>query len=104
MHFIGSSVLVAHNAQFDTGFFIHALRACAMEPLNNHIIDTIELAKQVIKKARKYSLSYLCQILNLPLQSYHRADDDALACRELFLYCVRLISAQGNIILRELYK
>jgi DNA polymerase III epsilon subunit family exonuclease len=104
MNFIGSSVLVAHNAPFDTGFFINSLRSCALETLHNHIIDTIELAKQVITQARKYSLSYLCQILNIPLPAFHRAENDALACRELFLYCVRLISLEGSIILKDLYK
>jgi len=103
INFIGSAVLMAHNAQFDLSFLTHSLRACNIQPVNNYIIDTMELAKQALPDQQKYSLGSLSRTLKLSTSSTHRAEADALACKELFLYCVGIISAEGDVTLKELY-
>lgn len=103
INFIGSSVLIAHNAQFDMGFLAYSLRACNLHSVNNYIIDTVELAKQVLPGQYRYSLSSLSRSLKLATPSTHRAEADALACKELFLHCLNIISTNGDITLKELY-
>ena len=43
--FIGDSVLVAHNASFDSGFINQAMIRNGYEALSNPVIDTLDLAK-----------------------------------------------------------
>ncbi len=101
--FIGDSVLVAHNASFDMGFLRFWLSSCNLKPIENHAIDTVEFAKQTVSGMKKYSLSYLCSVLELPVSSSHRALDDAQACRELFLYCSSLLPDKDTRTLKQLY-
>jgi DNA polymerase III epsilon subunit family exonuclease len=103
VNFVGNAVLVAHNAAFDLGFLTHSLKTCHLKPVNNYIIDTVELAKQTLPGQRKYSLDFLSRTLMLTTSSTHRAEADALACKELFLYCVKKIHVNGDILLKELY-
>ncbi len=102
--FISESVLVAHNSGFDSGFLAYWLNACSLPAANNHTIDTMELAKQTVPQAGKFSLGYLCRVLELSVSSSHRALDDAQACRELFLYCVTMLPLKGDVLLKDLYK
>jgi DNA polymerase-3 subunit epsilon len=103
IRFIGESVLVAHNSAFDSGFLAYWLDACSLPSADNHTIDTMELAKQTVPNAGKYSLGHLCRVLELPVSSSHRALEDAQACRELFLYCVALLPGTGGVMLKDLY-
>ena len=104
INFVGSTILVAHNAQFDLSFLTRSLHTCKLQPVNNFIIDTMELAKQILPNQNKYSLGFLSRTLMLPTASTHRAEEDTLACKELFLYCVRIILAKGDVFLKDLYR
>ena len=48
LEFIGTSVLVAHNARFDVGFVNAALIEHGRAPLNNLVIDTVSLARRLV--------------------------------------------------------
>lgn len=78
--FVGASPLIAHNADFDLGF----LRSSGIE-LTNPVVDTYDLAYVVRPDSPSYSLENMAQHLELPHDSPHRALDDALAAKMLFL-------------------
>lgn len=78
--FVGASPLIAHNADFDLGF----LRSSGIE-LTNPVVDTYDLAYVVRPNAPSYSLESMAQRLELPHDRPHRALDDAIAAKMLFL-------------------
>ena len=78
--FVGASPLIAHNADFDLGF----LRAGGID-FANPVVDTFDLAYVVRPDAPSYSLENMAQSLELPHDRPHRALDDAIATKMLFL-------------------
>ena len=78
--FVGTSPLIAHNADFDLGF----LRSSGID-FTNPVIDTYDLAYVVRPDSPSYSLENMAQHLELPHDSPHRALDDAIAAKMLFL-------------------
>jgi|AGTN01.1.fsa_nt_gi exonuclease, DNA polymerase III, epsilon subunit family len=80
--FTRGAVLVAHNAPFDISFLTYNARACSYN-FDNDVIDTFQLAKDVLK-LRRFSLEYLTKELGIELVGAHRALNDALATAELF--------------------
>lgn len=78
--FVGASPLIAHNADFDLGF----LRNSGIE-LTNPVVDTYDLAYVVRPDSPSYSLENMAQNLDLPHDRPHRALDDAIAAKMLFL-------------------
>ena len=78
--FVGTSPLIAHNAAFDLGF----LRNGGIE-LTNPVVDTFDLAYVVRPDTPSYSLENMAQHLDLPHDRPHRALDDAIAAKMLFL-------------------
>lgn len=82
--FIGDSIVVGHNIEFDCGFLhIHGSR-CGID-FNNRKLDTITIAKTVFRdKIPSYSLSVLTKKFGIQYQP-HRALNDAFATAQLFL-------------------
>jgi DNA polymerase-3 subunit epsilon len=83
-HFIGDAVIVAHNARFDVSFLNAALVRDDREPLRNPIIDTVPLARRLVRdEVKDCKLGTLAAHFRLPHQPSHRALDDALATGDL---------------------
>lgn len=59
LDFIGDARLVAHNAPFDLRFINAELARINLPPLQNEIVDTLELARKV-KKGGSHKLDVLC--------------------------------------------
>ena len=78
LDFIGDSILVAHNADFDYNFLNSELVRIGRKPLDNPVIDTLDLARSMQDRkgiclgqiARSYGIRYDEDVA-------HRADYDA---------------------------
>ena len=84
LSFVGSRIVVAHNASFDTGFVQAACEECDLDDFDNECIDTITLAKKKMPDAPNYRLKTLLGLLNLdnqmyqqPVTSFQRVSNDA---------------------------
>lgn len=77
--FIGSSIIVGHNVQFDLAF----LKQQNILALND-AIDTYEMAAVLLPRASRYNLGSLGQQLDIPFPGTHRALDDARLALEVF--------------------
>src|SRR3546814_303975 len=80
LEFIGDSILIAHNAQFDKGFLDHELGRCGRAVLGNaRAVDTLALARSR-HPGSKHSLDALCTRYGIarPHRIKHGALLDAL--------------------------
>ena len=64
LDFIGDSVLVAHNADFDIGFIKYNCQQLGLS-LNNTYIDTLRLAKDLFPDYKKYKLGIIAENLGI---------------------------------------
>jgi DNA polymerase III epsilon subunit family exonuclease len=101
MDFISDTVLVAHNAPFDMAFLRAALEMSGMSDVQNVVIDTQVLAQKAYPRLKSYSLQNLVSELSLAQGNAHRALDDAVMCKDLFLSCAESLSFMGEITLGE---
>ncbi|MBF0432308.1 MAG: 3'-5' exonuclease [Fibrobacteria bacterium] len=90
-----STVLVAHNAGFDTEFLAKALKKNQMMIPGNPILDSLKITKKIMVEAPSHSLENLAKKLrgelNLSLDSsnLHRALYDCEVLQEVFCACLR---------------
>ncbi|MEH2517372.1 DNA polymerase-3 subunit epsilon [Bradyrhizobium sp. AZCC 1610] len=80
LKFIDGAKLVIHNASFDIGMLNEELDRLGYEPLENEIVDTLELAKE--KRPRgKHTLDALCSAFGV--DNSRRTEHGALLDAEL---------------------
>ena len=102
--FIDNTVLIAHNIGFDASFLMSNIERLNI-PVNDLIcLDTIILAKKFFKGLYSYSLGNIVKNLGIELENAHRAEDDAVACMNLFTECLKKIPDHKYIELKELLK
>ena len=82
--FIGTGVLVAHNAPFDINYVNTELKRLKKLSLTNKVVDTRIFAKEVYTGLSSYALQDLAVQLGITALEAHRAEDDARVCMELF--------------------
>ena len=82
--FIGTGVLVAHNAPFDINYVNAELKRIGKSPLANKAVDTRIFAKEVFPGLSSYALQDLAVQFGITALEAHRAEDDARVCMELF--------------------
>jgi DNA polymerase-3 subunit epsilon len=82
--FLGDSVIVAHDANFDVNFLATQFEKENLGKVLNRYICTINLAKKTLK-ANRYGLKYLKEEFNLSNEVSHRALADARTTTNLFL-------------------
>jgi len=66
LDFIKEDTLILHNAKFDIGFLNNELSILGQPPINNYIIDTVDLARKTLN-TRIANLDYLCRRFNIDL-------------------------------------
>ncbi len=92
---IGDSVLVAHNASFDIGFLNNGLKRIEIPPIENAVIDTLELARFLLPDLGNHRLNTLCKKMDVELTQHHRAIYDARATGYLFWKFVKMLLEEG---------
>lgn len=104
LSFIEDTVPVAHNLNFDYGFLAAEASRAGRTYEMKWGIDTVSLARKLLKGHRSYSLQNLARDLELPVENAHRALDDAKLCRELFLRCLEKIENPREMTVESLFR
>ncbi|WP_434793404.1 DNA polymerase III PolC-type [Terrisporobacter petrolearius] len=94
IEFIGDSVLVAHNADFDMGFMQQKCREQNIE-FKNTSVDTLTLARTLLPYMKRFRLNLIAKELGIPLLNHHRAVDDAEATAHIFIKFLEMIKKKG---------
>ena len=96
LEFVGDRILVAHNADFDTGF----IRAeCSRQnlPYSFTTADTLILSQNLLSHLSKFKLDIVANALSLPEFNHHRAADDALTCGMIMAKLMQKLEEEHGI-------
>lgn len=94
LEFCGDSIVVAHNAAFDTGF-IKKFAGDLDLVFSNTILDTMTLSHILLPELGKYTLDRVCKAFNVKNEHHHRAIDDAEATAKVFLHLYDMLVEKG---------
>lgn len=96
LDFLGDSILVAHNAEFDLKFLkAEAVKANIDFP-DVPVICTLNLSRQLILDAGRYSLGSLCKKFDIEIKARHRAIGDVEGTIKLLWILLDRIKEQGK--------
>ena len=96
LDFVGESVLVAHNAQFDVRFLNHEITRVfpGRRMINSHLC-TVKLSRRIFPGLLNYRLHTVAAHFTIPIINRHRAADDALATAEIFIRMLSRLEEHG---------
>jgi len=98
LDFVSNSVLVAHNAGFDTSFLNHEISRVypGHRMLNPHLC-TVRLSRRVLPDLSNHRLDTIASHFSIPITSRHRAGSDALATAEIFLLLLSKLEEEHGV-------
>ena len=91
--FLGASVFVAHNVNFDFGFISKSLETIGDTRLLNRKLCTVDLSRKTID-APRHGLGYLKEFLNIDEGEHHRAFSDAVSAAKVLDECMRNLPSE----------
>ncbi len=101
--FLKDTVLVAHNADFDTSF-LSVLYKKYGKKFDFTYIDTLRFSRSILKKLSSYSLDKLVDHFGLGNFQHHRAFEDAKVTALVFIKLVELAVKKGMDTFQKLNK
>ena len=94
MEFFGDSVLVEHNANFDTSFIRYNCEKQGLK-FENTYLDTLQLAKELFPDYKKYKLGIIAENLGIKVEVAHRALDDVDTTVKVFNVMCKMLKEKG---------
>ncbi|MCR4787480.1 MAG: PolC-type DNA polymerase III [Lachnospiraceae bacterium] len=101
VEFCEGSILVAHNAKFDTGFINANCKKLNID-FKYTSVDTVGMARILFPDSKNHKLDTICKKLNVVLANHHRAVDDAEATAHMFLKMANILKEKGIDTLKKL--
>ena len=94
LEFIGDSVLVAHNADFDMGFLKYNAKQLGLE-FNNSYIDTLSLSRSLYPELKRFKLGIIAEHLGIEVEVAHRALADVDTTVKVFNKMIETLKEKG---------
>ncbi|MCR5197116.1 MAG: PolC-type DNA polymerase III [Pseudobutyrivibrio sp.] len=101
MEFCKGSVLVAHNAGFDTSFIKYNCKQLGLIYDYTHV-DTIEVARYLHPNMARFNLDAVCKAENVVNEHHHRAVADAEVTAKIFEKFIEKLKKEGIETLTQL--
>lgn len=101
---VGKAIIVAHHADFDTGFLRKAARTALNRELPNGVVCTRRLGQQLLPWLPSHSLSTIADFFGIGIKNRHRAMGDALATTAIMNIYLRYLGHRGINELKQLYQ
>lgn len=92
IQFLGNSILVGHNVNFDVNFLYDSSLKILNTPLNNNFVDTLRISRRMFPDCKHNRLSDLIVRFGIGTDVAHRAECDVLQTHACYMK------------LKELYK
>ena len=99
--FLGRRVIVGHHIGFDVAILNRAMKRVYGKPLQNKVIDTVQLVRKwdslsFNRPHRNLGLDEVCRRWNIPLHERHTAAGDAFLTAILFLKLCGKLQVRGT--------
>ncbi len=94
LEFLGDSVIVAHNANFDVGFLKQNAKNLGYD-FDYTYLDTLSLAKDLFPEYKKYKLGKIAENLGIKVDVAHRALDDVDTTVKVFRIMLDMLAKRG---------
>ena len=88
---LSGRVFVGHNAGFDWRFVSHEMERSTARGLTGSKLCTLRLARRLLSHLPSRSLGSLAEYFGIPMETHHRALDDALATAHLLLRLIEML-------------
>jgi len=100
LQFLGRSIIVGHHIGFDVAILNRAMKRVYGKPLQNKVIDTVQLVRKwdslgFDRPHRNLGLDEVCRRWNIPLHERHTAAGDAFLTAILFLKLCGKLQSRG---------
>jgi DNA polymerase-3 subunit epsilon len=86
--YLGDAVFIAHNARFDVRVIGLELARAGMAAPQNHVVDTVLLARRAFPGMPNYRLGTVAGYLGIEQDTHHRGLPDAAAAMDIFRCCL----------------
>lgn len=96
LSFIQGSILVAHNAIFDSGHIRENALRIGLDFSSEMIIDTLNCARYFYHQdLKRFNLKALAKYFKVKQESHHRAEDDAYVTAQIWLLMMNDLFGKG---------
>lgn len=82
--FVGDSVVVGHNVNFDINFIYDSCERHGLGTFSNNFVDTMRISRKCTVGARNHKLDTLLKHYGIVNDNAHRALSDALCTQQLY--------------------
>ncbi|MFH1709583.1 MAG: exonuclease domain-containing protein [bacterium] len=85
VNFIGNSILVAHNAEFDASFLKINLKKWLSKDMENLVVCTMLISRDILPNLENHKLPTIARYFGLDIANRHRAIGDAELTYQIWL-------------------
>jgi DNA polymerase III subunit epsilon len=89
--FVGDSVVVGHNVNFDINFIYDNLQRCLNKPFSNEFIDLLRIARKTLPDLENHKLKTLSEHFDIDTTDSHRGLKDCTMTNDCFIQCRTIV-------------
>jgi len=103
LDFVGGRPIIAHNADFYTGFMAAACKRNGIK-FSPVYMDTLFLSQALLPELKRFKLDIVSNHLKLPKFNHHRANDDAMVVARIMGKFLPMLRQQGAVTVNDIEK
>lgn len=101
LEFIGASVIIGHNVNFDINFVYDTAMFLSLPPISNDFVDTMRLSRRLYKDMQNHKLGTLIAYLGVGSTVEHRALADCLDTQKCYLKMKQHVQETGASLIAD---
>ena len=99
--FVGDSIIVGHNVNFDINFIYDYSRSNSLPVFSNNFVDTLRLSRRLYKEMPNHKLSTLVTYLDVGNSVEHRALADCISTYSCYLKMKQYVQETGASLMTD---